>query len=340
MQVLSRRTKNNPVLIGEPGVGKTAIVEGLVAADRRQRRPRHLEGQAALHPRPRSARRRQPLPRRLRGAPEEGAEGDPTPRRHHLVHRRAAHARRCRCGRRCDRRRVDPEADARPRRAADHRCHDARRVPQAPREGRRARAALPADQGRRALARAHDRDLEGAARPVRAAPPGDDHRPGARRRGEPRRPLHLGPLPAGQGDRPDRRGRRAVCASAGCRRRPSTARSRRTSSAIRAEKEAALERQNFEQAKKLADQEQAKLERKTALEQEWRSEGVDLFDVVDEDVIAEVLAELDRDPGLQAHRGGDRQARAHGGGAAQADRRPRGRNQRACPGRSAAPAPG
>src|ERR1700716_3139854 len=29
MQVLSRRTKNNPVLVGEPGVGKTAIVEGL-----------------------------------------------------------------------------------------------------------------------------------------------------------------------------------------------------------------------------------------------------------------------------------------------------------------------
>src|SRR5205823_8774290 len=29
IQVLSRRTKNNPVLIGEPGVGKTAIVDGL-----------------------------------------------------------------------------------------------------------------------------------------------------------------------------------------------------------------------------------------------------------------------------------------------------------------------
>ena len=29
VQVLSRRRKNNPVLIGEPGVGKTAIVEGL-----------------------------------------------------------------------------------------------------------------------------------------------------------------------------------------------------------------------------------------------------------------------------------------------------------------------
>ncbi|MFP5360513.1 MAG: ATP-dependent Clp protease ATP-binding subunit, partial [Actinomycetes bacterium] len=32
MQVLSRRTKNNPVLIGEPGVGKTAVVEGLAQA--------------------------------------------------------------------------------------------------------------------------------------------------------------------------------------------------------------------------------------------------------------------------------------------------------------------
>jgi ATP-dependent Clp protease ATP-binding subunit ClpC len=29
IQILSRRTKNNPVLIGEAGVGKTAIVEGL-----------------------------------------------------------------------------------------------------------------------------------------------------------------------------------------------------------------------------------------------------------------------------------------------------------------------
>ena len=38
IQVLSRRTKNNPVLIGEPGVGKTAIVEGFGAAHRFGRR--------------------------------------------------------------------------------------------------------------------------------------------------------------------------------------------------------------------------------------------------------------------------------------------------------------
>lgn len=30
IQILSRRTKNNPVIIGEPGVGKTAIAEGYV----------------------------------------------------------------------------------------------------------------------------------------------------------------------------------------------------------------------------------------------------------------------------------------------------------------------
>ena len=30
INILQRRSKNNPVLIGEPGVGKTAIVEGLV----------------------------------------------------------------------------------------------------------------------------------------------------------------------------------------------------------------------------------------------------------------------------------------------------------------------
>ena len=32
IQILSRRTKNNPVLIGEPGVGKSAVVEGLAQA--------------------------------------------------------------------------------------------------------------------------------------------------------------------------------------------------------------------------------------------------------------------------------------------------------------------
>jgi len=44
LQVLSRRTKNNPVLIGEPGVGKTAIVEGLAQRIHKRDVPEGLKG--------------------------------------------------------------------------------------------------------------------------------------------------------------------------------------------------------------------------------------------------------------------------------------------------------
>lgn len=48
MQVLSRRTKNNPVLIGEPGVGKTAIVEGLAQRIIQEDVPENLKGKQLL----------------------------------------------------------------------------------------------------------------------------------------------------------------------------------------------------------------------------------------------------------------------------------------------------
>ena len=44
MQILARRQKNNPVLIGEPGVGKTAIVEGLAQRISSNQVPEILKG--------------------------------------------------------------------------------------------------------------------------------------------------------------------------------------------------------------------------------------------------------------------------------------------------------
>ena len=48
IQILSRRTKNNPALIGDPGVGKTAIVEGLAQRIDRGDVPESLKGRRLL----------------------------------------------------------------------------------------------------------------------------------------------------------------------------------------------------------------------------------------------------------------------------------------------------
>ena len=62
IQVLSRRTKNNPVLIGEPGVGKTAIVEGLARRIADGDVPDGLKIQADHLSRPRRHGRRRQVP--------------------------------------------------------------------------------------------------------------------------------------------------------------------------------------------------------------------------------------------------------------------------------------
>ena len=208
IQVLQRRTKNNPVLIGEPGVGKTAIVGRPGAAHRGRRGARFAQGQARAEPGHGRAAGRRQVPRRVRGAPEERAQGAGQGRRpDHRLHRRAAHHGGRRQGRRRHGRRQHAQARAGARRAALRGRDHAGRIPQVHREGRRAGAPLPEDPGGRADGggdHRHPARPEGA---LRGAPRRGDHRPGHRGRGRAEPPLHHRPLPARQGDRPDRRGR-------------------------------------------------------------------------------------------------------------------------------------
>ena len=68
LEILGRRTKNNPVLVGDPGVGKTAIVEGIAARIVAGTVPGPVGDGASSSHRPRRARRRHQVPRGVRGA--------------------------------------------------------------------------------------------------------------------------------------------------------------------------------------------------------------------------------------------------------------------------------
>ena len=200
IQILSRRTKNNPALIGEPGVGKTAIVEGLAQRIIAGEVPERLLGKRVLAldigALVAGTKYRGEFEERLKKVVAEIKDS----RRilfidelHTLVGAGAAEGR--------GGRRQYPQARPVARRVADHRRDHAGRIPQVHRARRRPGAPLPA--GAWWTSRRVEETLailRGVRQPLRGAPPPDDHRRGAEGRRGPGRPLRARPLPARQGD--------------------------------------------------------------------------------------------------------------------------------------------
>src|SRR5436309_7238266 len=289
MQVLSRRTKNNPVLIGEPGVGKTAIVEGLAADIVDNDVPETLVGKQLytldLGALVAGSRYRGHFEERLKKVLKEiRTRGDIIlfiDELHTLVGAGAAEGA------------IDAASILKPLLA---------------RGELQTIGATTLDEYRKHLEK--DAALERRFQPIKVEEPSLSHTieilKGLRDRYEAHHGVTITDqavvAAANLADRyiadrylPDKA--IALIDDAGSRRRirrmttpPAYKALEDEIGRIRKEKEGAIERQAFDQAKRLREQEEERLQRKAAMEAEWRSEGVDLFDVVDEEVIAEVLA--------------------------------------------------
>ena len=289
MQVLSRRTKNNPVLIGEPGVGKTAIVEGLAQRIVADEVPETLKNKQLytldLGALVAGSRYRGDFEERLKKVLKEiRTRGDIIlfiDELHTLVGAGAAEGA------------IDAASILKPMLA---------------RGELQTIGATTLDEYRKYLEK--DAALERRFQPIKVEEPTLAHTieilKGLRDKYEAHHSVTITDqavvAAANLADRyisdrqlPDKA--IDLIDEAGSRLRirrmsvPSDAKTLDDEIArLRKEKESAIERQAFDVANQLKEQEQEKLALKASKEADWRAEGVDLFDVVDEEVIAEVLA--------------------------------------------------
>src|SRR3954463_13895663 len=289
MQVLSRRTKNNPVLIGEPGVGKTAIVEGLAQAIAADSVPETLTGKQLytldLGALVAGSRYRGDFEERLKKVLKEiRTRGDIIlfiDELHTLVGAGAAEGA------------IDAASILKPMLA---------------RGELQTIGATTLDEYRKHLEK--DAALERRFQPIKVEEPTVPHTieilKGLRDRYEAHHRVTITDqaivAAANLADRyisdrhlPDKA--IDLIDEAGSRLRirrmqaPPDYRDLEDNVAkVRKEKEAAIEAQQFERAANLRDQEKELLEQRATMEQTWRAEGVDLFNEVSEESIAEVLA--------------------------------------------------
>jgi len=289
MQVLSRRTKNNPVLIGEPGVGKTAIVEGLAQQIVANTVPDTLKGKQLytldLGALVAGSRYRGDFEERLKKVLKEiRTRGDIIlfiDELHTLVGAGAAEGA------------IDAASILKPMLA---------------RGELQTIGATTLDEYRKHLEK--DAALERRFQPIKVEEPTVAHTieilKGIRDRYEAHHRVTITDqaivaaanlsdryisdrhLPDKAIDLIDEAGSRMVMRR--MKSPPDYKELENDLSRVRKEKEQAIENQKFEQAAKLRDQEKSLEERKKVKEAEWKAEGIDLFDEVDEEGIAEVLA--------------------------------------------------
>ncbi|MGZ6998537.1 MAG: ATP-dependent Clp protease ATP-binding subunit [Acidimicrobiia bacterium] len=289
MQVLSRRTKNNPVLIGEPGVGKTAIVEGLAADIVEGNVPETLHEKQLytldLGALVAGSRYRGDFEERLKKVLKEiKTRGDIIlfiDELHTLVGAGAAEGA------------IDAASILKPMLA---------------RGELQTIGATTLDEYRKHLEK--DAALERRFQPIKVEEPTVAHTieilKGLRDRYESHHRVTITDqalvAAANLADRyisdrhlPDKA--IDLIDEAGSRLRirrmqapPDYRELEDEISSVRKDKEAAIEGQQFERAASLRDREKELLEQRSAKEQEWKAEGVDLFNEVNEESIAEVLA--------------------------------------------------